>query len=364
MIVDRVRISRLTWPLATPVRTAIHHLDRIEHVLVEISAEGLTGHGYAFVFRERQADAVALLVDDLTTDLPGRDAGPVRGLWDKAMARLDFAGAAGPAILALAAVDTALWDLLAQRDGVALHELLGSQTSRLPAYATGGWLSMSEQELSEEAGRFAEAGFGRYKLKVGHADWRVDVRRVRSVRETMPGMELLVDANQGWDVATAIDAAQALGELGVHWLEEPVAASDVEGTARVRRSGGVAIAAGETISGPMSFGAILQARAVDVLMPDLMRCGGPTGFLRVAEQAGAAGVPVSSHTFPETSVHLLAACPNAGLVEFVPGWWDGMIDGMPNIDGGDAVLGSAPGSGWTFSARAQGRAVTVRDGRL
>src|SRR5207253_834449 len=143
-------------------------------------------------------------------------------------------GRTGIGLLAVAAIDTALWDLAAQAAGVPLYRLAGGASRSLPVYAQPGWLSLPVEGVIEEALFFVEQGFRHYKLRVGSADWRADVERVRRVREALPAdVALLVDANQGWSRFLALEACRALDELGLYWIEEPVDALDFEGCAAV-----------------------------------------------------------------------------------------------------------------------------------
>lgn len=354
--IDAVQTHHVCLPLDTPVRTAIHDLAEIHNVLVEVQADGLVGIGYALAFTPHQAAALRHLVRDLAEDLPGADASLVRAHWQRARQRLNFTGRAGLGALALGAVDTALWDLAAQAAGLPLFRALGAERDEVAVYATGGWLSLSTGELVEEAQRLRDAGFDHYKLKVGLPDWRDDVARVGALRSALgTEMGLMVDANQGWSVTTAIAAGTALAELALAWLEEPVDADDIAGAAQVSAAIDVPVAAGETVFGLEGFRALVEHAAADVLMPDLARCAGPTGFLQVASLADAASLPVTAHTFTEVSAHLIAACAQGTFVEYVPGWWERLFEEAPAIVDGRLRLPDTPGLGVRFSAEAKAR---------
>ena len=355
MRIETVGVELVSLAMARPMQTAIHRVDRTENVLVEICADGLVGQGAALTLAANQARAVACMVDDLVDGLVGQDATNVGGHWERLWARLNFSGQSGIGVLALSAIDTALWDLLARAAGMPLYRLLGGVHEELPVYTQGGWLSYSSEELVEEALGFEERGFRHYKMRAGSADWRADVERIERVRAALgDGTELLVDANQGWSTATALAAARALDGLGLYWLEEPVDVGNVEGSARVAAATTTPISAGETVFGTAGFSPLIERRAADVLMPDLQHCGGPTGFMRVAEQAALANLPISSHLFTEVSVHLLMACPNALIVEHMPGWWDDLFDGGPQIVDGSIRPSQEPGLGCRFAERARG----------
>jgi len=329
-------------------------MSRIENVLVEIEADGLVGIGYAFFFSEREADAVRLIIRDLAEGLEGKDPCAVRALYERMWRQVNWIGQSGLGVMALSTLDTALHDVRARCAGMPLYKFLGGERARLPAYATGGWVSQPIAEVIEEGLRFQAAGFKHYKIKVGSNDWRVDVERLTKLRDALgPEMDVMVDANQAWSAHEGLAASRALAECGVFWVEEPVHADDLRGAARIVSAIDVPLAAGENLYGVPAFSSLVDARAADILMPDLMRCGGPTGFLRVCDMADAHCLPVSSHTFSEISAHLMSAVANGTLVECIPGWWDEMFDEGPRLSNGAFELSDQPGLGMTFSDRAK-----------
>lgn len=328
--------------------TAIHTQTHTHNALVEIEDDGLVGQGAVLTLSPGQARAVGHVVGDLGEELVGRPTGDIQDHWDRMWRRLNLTGQCGIGMLALAALDTALWDLAGKQSGLPLYRLWGGSQRTLPVYAQGGWLVMSAEEVAEEARRFEEQGFRHYKMRAGSRQWREDVRRVGEVRAALrDDTALLVDANQGWSRLEAIQAAAALDELGLYWLEEPIHALDTTGLAGLRAAIKTPIAAGESVFGAEGFRPMIETGAADVLMPDLAHCGGPTGFLRVAVQADGAGLPISSHLYTEVSVHLLAVARNAVLVEYMPGWWDDLY--VEDLDIADGVIRPPDRAGTGFS---------------
>jgi L-alanine-DL-glutamate epimerase-like enolase superfamily enzyme len=352
-VIDSITTHHISLPLERELRTAIHRIGTIENVLVEISAGGLRGIGYAFTFNKAQANAVRHMVHDLAGSLVGADERSIRAHYSAMTMQLNFTGDAGIGMLALSALDTALWDLHARRAGMPLFRLLGGDRTDLPVYATGGWTSYPVEQLVEEGLAYREQGYRHYKIKIGMPDWREDVARVHRLRAALgDDVRIQVDANQAWNRIDALDAGRAFQEAGVHWYEEPVSAADIEGSAELARVLDVPIATGETIHGLAGFRPLVEGGAADVLMPDVMRVGGVTGFLEVAGFAAAHHQVVSSHTFTEVSAHIMAALPNATLVEYIPGWWDRMFEDAPAVTGGEIHLTESPGLGFTFSEAA------------
>ena len=333
-----------------PMRTAIHATTHTENALVEIDAGGMTGQGAALTLRTHQALATCHMLRDLAADLLGRDATDVVSIWQSLWNRLNLTGQSGIGVLALSAIDTALWDLLAQGAGLPLHRLLGSVHSELPIYTQPGWLSYSLEELIEEALGYEAEGYRFYKMRVGSREWPRDVERVVAVREALrPETALMIDANQGWTRLEARAALRQLDGLGLYWIEEPLDVSDVQGLSEIAQSIATPIAAGETVFGVSGAASLNDSRAAAILMPDLQHCGGPTGFRRVAVLAENAHIPISNHLFTQVSIHLMAATPNALIVEQMPGWWDDLFDRSLDIANGAIRPPEEPGVGFRFN---------------
>lgn len=349
MSIERIRYAYVPLQMRRPMRTAIHETTHTHNALVEVTADGLVGEGAALTFRPHQAAAVCQMIADLADGLIGRDVAELPAIWSELWLRMNLTGQSGIGVLALSAIDTALWDLAAQQAGLSLHRYLGSFRKELPIYVQPGWLSYTVDELVEEALRYEEEGFGYYKMRVGGADWRSNVDRVVAVREALSSRtELMVDANQGWSRMDARRALPALDELGLYWIEEPLDVSDLDGLAEIARTISTPIAAGETVFGVAGAAALIERNAVSVLMPDLQHCGGVTGFRRVASLAEGAHVAISNHLFTQASIHLMVSSPSALIVEHMPGWWDDLFDRPLQISNGMIQAPSDPGLGVRF----------------
>jgi len=351
--IDEILIHRLAMPLEAPIRSGIHHIDGIHTAIVEARAGEETGVGYSFAFTHNEAAAIAALGEDLVATVQADPGRGVRAHWGAMWDQLNFIGHEGPGVMAMAAIDTALWDLLARQAGLPLHRLLGDAGGEVEAYAAGGWLSWDVERVIDEARLFAEAGYRAYKMRVGSSDWRADVARVRAVREALdPALGLMVDVNQAWDVDTALAAGAALEELELLWIEEPIDAQDHAGQARLASELRTPVAAGETLWGRRGFAQLLDAGGVDVVQLDLMRCGGITPFMQIAALVEAAGSPVTSHLFTPISAHLLAASTRPHMAEHLPAWFDPLFEQAPRIAGGLLLPSEDPGLGLTLSAAA------------
>jgi len=271
-------------------------------VVAECRAGNEVGLGYTY------GDvATARLVDSLLGEVvAGRDAFTVSATWDAMVASIRNTGRPGIGFMAVAAIDTALWDLKARLLGIPLATLLDARRESVPIYGSGGFTSYPLEALAAQLGGWVEDGIPRVKMKLGRRPSE-DPARLDAVREAIgPDTELFVDANGAYGRKQALYWAERLRrEWGVAWLEEPVSSDDLEGLRllRDRAPGGLEIAAGEYGYTIFDFRRLLEAGAVDCLQADVTRCGGITGLLAVAALADAHAIDVSAHTAPALSAH-------------------------------------------------------------
>jgi mandelate racemase len=328
---------------AHPVQTAAGTLSSTPLVLIDVRASsGVVGHAYLRCY----APAVLGPLVDLTANLaelvigvPAAPA-PVARRLRRELALLGIRGLVG---MALAGLDMALWDTAARRFALPLVRLLGGAPRPIPAYAS--LRSMDPVSAAREAGAAVATGFRAVKLKLGRGDLTEDLQAVRAVRAAAgPGTQIMVDYNQSLSVTEAINRAHALDDEGVAWLEEPVAAEDHAGTARVAAAARTPVQVGENWLGVTDMAASIAAGAGDLATLDAMRIGGVTGWVRAAALADSVARPVSSHTFGEISAHLLAVTPTAHWLEYLD--HAGPILTHPlSIEDGHAVVDERPGSG-------------------
>jgi len=352
MKVTRVQTRVVSLPLARPILSALGTIDRCGVVLVYVHTDaGVVGENLVFTLNDRRTGVLRGMVDELGDLLTGHDAGHIAGFWSRAWKDINFFGHKGIPVMGISALDGALWDAAGKAAGLPLYRMLGGARDRVPAYHSGGlWLDRDLDELAREAQDMVAQGFRAVKMRLGMPDPREDIRRVRAVREAIgPGVRLMADANQGLDEAQAIRLGRMLEEYDLGWFEEPLPAWDVEGLARVAAALDTPIASGETEYTRYGFRRMLELRSADVLMPDLQRVGGVTEYMRVAHQAAAHDIPVSSHLFPETSLQVLGALANATYLEYMP-WFSSLYRERLAFEDGAAVVPERPGWGFTFDA--------------
>src|SRR3954452_6917037 len=217
--------------------------------------------------------------------------------------------------MAVSGLDMAFWDALGQAAGQPLAQLLGGAPRPIRVYDSYGVVDPTADEKNLK--RSLDQGFRGIKIKGGDGDAASDERMVKGVRKLIgPDIALMIDFNQSLDPAEAISRIARLSPYDLHWVEEPVAQENLQGMADVGGESSVSIQAGENWWFPRGFAEAIAAGASDFIMPDLMKVGGITGWMRVAAQAEAASIPMSSHLFAEASAHMLAVTPTAHWIEY------------------------------------------------
>jgi L-alanine-DL-glutamate epimerase-like enolase superfamily enzyme len=364
MRITGVRTTLVDVPMERPIVSRIRTSATMAHLLVDVETDaGLVGRTYLVTFGLDWGRAVAELVRGLEAHVAGRDPRETAALHRTMWQVSSMAGRRGLAVFALSAIDTAAWDVAAQALGVPLWRLLGGEPAPLPTYASGGlWLTDDLDALAREAAGFVAEGFRAVKMRLGRFRAADDVAAARAVRAAIgPDVRLMADANQGWDVRYALAMGRTLEEAGIDltWFEEPIPHDDVAGQARLAAELRTPLATGENAYTHFGFRELIEARAVDVMMPDLERIGGVTGWMRTAALADAYRLPLASHLFPEQSTHLLAASPTAYWVEHMP-WAQPLLRQPPlELIDGRLRLPEGPGIGLEWDEAAV-RRWTVR----
>jgi L-alanine-DL-glutamate epimerase-like enolase superfamily enzyme len=350
--IERVEVIQVD--LAPKVRRtdAIQSFVTQETPMVRITcADGAVGVGYTYTIGTGGSSVVALLRDHLAPRLIGRDAAEIERLWKELLFHTHATAVGAITALALAAIDTALWDLKARRAGLPLWVAAGGAQPQVAVYTTeGGGLHHSVEQLVDETQTAKAQGFKGAKLKVGKPSIAEDCARLGKVRAAVgDAFELMVDANQAFTVAEARRRAHAYAPFMLAWLEEPLPAEDLAGHGELAAAATMPIAVGESIYHPSHFREYLERGACSIVQVDCARIGGITPWLKVAHLAEAFNVPVCPHFLMELHVSLTAAVPNGAWVEYIP-QLDSITSSRMQIRDGHAVPPSTPGLGieWDF----------------
>jgi mandelate racemase len=344
----RVRTVRV--PLAEPHNTASGTVAESPLVLTDVACDdGVVGHSVVFTYTPAALKATADLVTNLGGWFIGETAAPLE-IEGRLARRLRLLGQQGLTGIATAAIDMALWDAQARRHDVPLASLLGATPRPLPAYGAVGYDGVEGSARTAE--QWAKRGFTGVKAKIGYPTAAQDLEVVRAMRTAVgPAVAILVDYNQSLTPTEAIERLRVLDGEGLVWVEEPTLAHDYAGHARVAQAAATPIQCGENWWGVLDLQHALDAGASDYVMPDVMKIGGVTGWMRAVALASARNVRVSSHLWPEISAQLLCATPTAHWLEYAD-WWNPVLAAPLVIEKGMALTASAPGSGITWNESA------------
>ncbi|WP_436534463.1 enolase C-terminal domain-like protein [Actinoplanes sp. HUAS TT8] len=343
LTIQSVSTRAVNLALDRPVETASGIMATTPLVLIDVrTREGVVGRSYVRCYTPLALGPLASLIGNVGEALQGSTAAPLV-VHDKVRRMFRLAGPQGLAGMAAAGIDMALWDARAVAAGLPLVTLLGGEPGLVDAYAS--LRVMDDRAAAAEAEELLALGFTAFKVKVGGGSLERDLRVIRALRAVIgPDARLMVDYNQSLTVAEAIERARALDREGLYWIEEPTVAEDFAGHARIAEAAVTPIQLGENWWGPRDLASSLAAGASDHVMLDVMKIGGVTGWLRAAALAEAASRPVSSHTFPEFSAHLLAVTPGAAYLEYLDHARPVLAEPV-RIEGGRVVVPDRPGSG-------------------
>jgi len=305
--IEKLDVSVYTIPTEAPESDGTLTWAATTVVVAAPSAGGQAGIGFSYA-----TGACARLIHDVLAEaVVGQDAMDVGRCWSDMVRSIRNIGRPGVASMAIAAVDIALWDLKAKLVGLPLVTVLGQVHEGVAVYGSGGFTSLTDDELTAQLGGWAhDQGIPRVKMKVGEA-WGArpdrDLERARVARAAIgDDVELFVDANGAYTPKQAVRMARAYEDLGVTWFEEPVSSDHLAVLAEIRAQTSIDVAAGEYGYDLFYFQAMCAAGAVDCLQADISRCAGLTEWLRVAAVAEAHGLQISGHC--AQSLHLHAAC--------------------------------------------------------
>jgi mandelate racemase len=347
-----VRTVAVEMPLRYVLGTSAATVRAAPLLLVDVETEqGVVGRTYIFCYRRSGARSIALVLQEAAELFRGEAIAPA-SMAAMLQRRYALLGVTGIVRMALSALDAALWDAVAVAAGVPLATLLGSAPRPIRAYNSCGLGLMTPPAAADEAERLLEGGFKAVKLRLGYPTLDEDLAVTRAVRQRLPGqVQLMVDYNQALSLDDALMRGRALQSEGVAWLEEPIRHDDHRGNAAIAQALDLPLQIGENFNGPQDLALALDARACDLVMPDVARIGGVSGWMQAAGTAAARGVPMSSHLMPELSGHLLAATPTCHWLEYVD-WADILVQEPLRVEGGCALVADRPGAGMVWDEAA------------
>jgi mandelate racemase len=341
-----IRARPVVLKLKRPVVARIATLTDWPMILIDLTTEeGIVGRSYLEPYSVKSMRYLVPALHDFGEMLKGRRVAPFE-LYDAARKSLHFVGYEGMSMIAVSGLDMAAWDALAKAAGVPLCVLLGGSVGPVKSYNSNGlWLREPEAVAAEAIELRDEGGFTGLKLRLGRERIGDDIATVDAVRKSVGNdMHLMIDFNQGLNLGEALERCHMIDDLGLTWIEEPIVYDNFDGFAQLAAELKTPLQIGENFYGPRDLHKALQKKACDYVMPDFMRIGGVTGWLRSAAIAGAAGVPMSTHLYPEVAAHVMRVTETAHWLEWQD-WADPVLQRPYSIKDGLLHIPDVPGIG-------------------
>ena len=348
-----IRARPVVLKLERPVVARIATITDWPLILIDLyTEEGIVGRSYLEPYVVKSMRYLIPALHDLGEMLKGRRIAPF-DLYDAARKSLQFVGYQGMSMIAVSGLDMAVWDALAKAAGMPLCVLLGGSVGPVKSYNSNGlWLKEPKAMAAEAIELRDEGGFTGLKLRLGRERIRDDLATLEAVRNAVgEDMHLMIDFNQGLHLGEALQRCHMIDDLGLDWIEEPIVYDNFDGYAQLAAELKTPIQIGENFYGPRDLHNALRSKACDYVMPDFMRIGGVTGWMRAAAIAGAAGIPMSTHLYPEVAAHVMRVTETAHWLEWQD-WADPVLQKPYEIKDGLLHIPDLPGVGLEWNEEA------------
>jgi mandelate racemase len=348
-ITARPLVLRLKRPIVARIAT----ITEWPLILIDLlTEEGIVGRSYLEPYVVKSMRYLVPALNDLGAMLKGRRLAPIE-LFDAARKSLHFVGYEGLSMIAASGLDMAAWDALAKAANLPLCVLLGGSVGPVKSYNSNGlWLKDPEDVADEALELRDEGGFSGLKLRLGRNRVSDDLATLDAVRNAVgEEMHLMIDFNQGLDLAEALWRCHMIDDYGLAWIEEPIIYDNLDGYTQLADELKTPLQIGENFYGPREMHKALQKKASDLVMPDFMRIGGVTGWMRAAAIAGTAGIPVSTHLYPEVAAHMMRVTETAHWLEWQD-WADPILQRPYEIKDGLLHIPDVPGVGLEWNEEA------------
>ncbi|MEW2516681.1 mandelate racemase/muconate lactonizing enzyme family protein [Actinacidiphila alni] len=353
--IEWIDVVPVRAPLIGDFRGSYYHMTHRATLVIRVHTDqGIVGEAYVGDEDATAHEIRSVLLDEIAPRVVGMEVLETEKCWQAAYpATFDILRDRRIGLVALAGLDTAVWDAAGKFLGQPLWRLWGGARARVPMTAIGGYYGEPLGPIEEEITYYREVlGLAGMKFKVGGRSPEVDAARVRAARAAAgPDFVLCIDANQGYTVPDAVDLARRLEDQDIRWFEEPVMwHNDRRSLRDVRYLGGIPVCAGQSELSASGCRDLMEIGSVDVCNFDASWSGGPTAWRRVAAIASSYDVQMGHHEEPQVSTHLLASVPHGTFAECFhpsrdPFWWN-LVTNRGDLVDGEIVLTDRPGLGW------------------
>ena len=346
--IQHISFFKAVSKLSRPIADSTHHIPEIAFIVTRIELDsGVTGDGHLLAFHY-SPEAILGALKDIAPMAIGQEVSRTGEFLAQHEKQSEYFGNVGVHRWAAGSINLAMWDAWAKSRNVPVWKMFGVCHDQVPLYGSGGWLSYSMDELLGEVRGYMKRGFRSVKFKVGSPELGHDIERLTKVREAVgPNVRIMMDANQGMILPAALELARAAQPLQITWFEEPLARTDYDGYAQLRRQAGMSIATGEREFDTVTLRELIRREAIDLWQPDILRLGGVEAWRASAALAQAYHIPVLPHYYKEYDVPLLMTVPNAYGAESFD-WVDELITHPIRMKDGFAIPNEGPGWGFSF----------------
>ena len=348
-----VRARPVLVPLKRPIVSRVGLFREWPLILIDLyTNEGVVGHSYLEPYLKQSMRYIIPAIEDLAAAAKGMPIAPFDS-YRRGIGSLHLVGREGVSLIAVSGLDMAMWDAMAKAADMPLAAYLGGTVGPVPAYNSNGlWLTPVNELAAEAAALVAEGGFTGLKLRLGRDKLADDLAAIAAVREGAGAdVKLMVDFNQGLTLGDALLRCHALDDQGLYWFEEPTTYDNIPGFTQLTRELKTPVQLGENFYGPRLMYQALLARAGDYVMPDMMRIGGVSGWMRSAAVTSAAGIPMSTHLYPEISAHVMRVTDTAHWLEWQD-WADLILTEPFQLKDGNIIVPDKPGQGIDWDEKA------------
>ncbi len=356
LTLKKIEARCVVVPLDRPIVSNVGTFHDWPLILIDLHThQGVIGRSYLEPYIAKAFNSIISVLSEFEKEFSGNMLSPI-DIYEKSTRSFHLVGREGITLIAAAGLDMAIWDALAKFANQPLAVYLGGSIGAVPAYNSNGlWLTPVETQGGEARELVEEGGFKGLKIRLGREKLADDLAAVKEIRNAVgEDIKLMCDFNQGLNFSRALQLCHALDDQGLYWFEEPLVYDNISGMAELRRQLKTPLQIGENFYGPRALFMAIQSGASDLVMPDLMRIGGVTGWLRATAIAGGAGIPVSTHLYPEVSAHLMRVTETAHWLEW-QNWADPVLQNTFKVKEGEYMIPDRPGNGIEWDEDAVGQ---------
>ena len=351
MIIKSIKTKIVSVPFSDPPKTGFLTLEKIDLLIVQVETkDGVIGTGHLHPLAGGLKTLEMCVNEMLKPLLIGETIKDIEVLWTKMWNATFIQGRMGITVMAMSALDIALWDCYGRTKKMPLWKVWSGKSQALPVYGSGCYRGLGHDGMIEKAEKYVKLGFKSIKMQVAHCFTNdEDIANVRDMRKALgDNIGIMIDVNQGWGVEETIKVSKEIEKYNPEWLEEPVMADDFEGYKEICKSISIPVVTGENNFTHKDLLPFMKNKKISILQPDIMR-GGYTNLIFTSNLANEYGIKIAPHMFPELSIHIIASIKNPSWLEYM-GWYDHLWQEPLLPVNGTLKPSDRPGHGMDFKS--------------